>query len=245
LNTVNEALDLLEEGVKTVQNEYCHKQNVLTVGGSIDDYLTDRLKDFQVEHPEISLRQFTYSRIEIEDHLILQNLDFAICTHMLPNDFMQYEVLSSCPYVLLCHKENPLACRGSVFIEEAKDQSFICVNPALDRKYLEKMLNFAPHVTREIESSYVLTNILEVNAGIALVPLAHYLKIASRFPNHPFCVLRVKNEIPAAEIGVAYLKGRELSSGAKLFIDFLRRTEAEYLLDMERFLSGSAAGYDL
>jgi DNA-binding transcriptional LysR family regulator len=240
LNVVNEAFDFFEDGVKRVQNEYLCMQEVLMVASSIDDYLADRLQEFRIEHPEISIKQLTYSLSEIEDPLIHQNLDLAICTHALPGNRLQYEKLSACPYVLVCHRENPLARRNAVFMEEAREQPFICVNPALNSKNLEKMLGFSPRIDHEVGSGYVLFNILKTNAGVALVPLAHYLRIVQKFSDHSFRMLRVKDELPAAEIGIVCLAGRELPLNAKMFIGFLRRKETELLSDMECFLAKGA-----
>jgi DNA-binding transcriptional LysR family regulator len=242
LEVVNEAFAFLEAGVEKVQKEYLSMQGVLMVASSLDDYLADRLRDFWEEHPEIRIKQLTHSLPEFEDLLIHQNLDFAICTHAFTNARIQYERLSACPFVLICHRENPLARRNAVFLKETKNQPFVCINPALNRRDLEKMLGFVPYVNHEIGTAYILPGLFEKNAGVALVPLANYLNIIEKFPEHPFRVLQVKDEIPMAELGIVYLAGHALPLNAEIFINFLRRKEAEFLLDMESFLSKNISG---
>lgn len=226
LTNVNLAFDQLENGVESIQQLYYRDQNILSVACSIEDFLIDRLQNFSPTHPEIGIRQFSYSIPEIENQILKQNLDFAVCAHPPQSEHIRYEKISSCPYMLVCHEDNPLASRESIYLIEAKKQHFICENSRLTKKELERIcrdVGFVPRVSHEIENGYILVNLLEANAGVALVPLAFSVKIESHYPNHHLRSIPLKDEkIPYSEIGIAYLAEKKLTTSALCFMDYLR-----------------------
>lgn len=225
LTNVNRAFDSLEYGVESVRQLYSRDQNFLAIACSLEDFLIDMLKAFSPEHPEIGIRQYSYSINEIELQLLRQNLDLAICAHPIKNVKIRYESLSSCPYVLVCNSDNPLSDREAVYLKEVSGERFICDNSRLDRKQLEMICRehgFAPVISHEIDNSHILYDLLATNTCINLLPIAHYLKIENYYKNHHLRAIRLKDNLPKAEIGVAYLPERYLSTSAKLFIDFLR-----------------------
>lgn len=239
LANVNLAFDQLEQGVTAVRQMYSKDQNVLSVACSIEDFLIDRLKEFSPQHPEIGIRQYTGSEAEIETKLLQRNLDLAICAHPLRNTAIRYERLSHCPYVLICHRENPLAAGGGVRLSQAADQVFICENSRLDRWRLTALCaasGFQPRISHEIENGYILFNLLQENHGVALVPLAYYLKIESHFPGHQLKALKITDEqAPVSEIGVVYLPEQNESNSAAIFLAYLRAWAKQEEQDMARF----------
>ena len=239
LANVNLAFDQLEQGVTAVRQLYSKDQNVLSVACSIEDFLIDRLKEFSPQHPEIGIRQYTGSAAEIEAKLLQRTLDLAICAHPLQNAAIRYEQLSHCPYVLICHWENSLAADGIVRLSQAADQMFICENSRLDRRRLTTLCTaagFQPKVSHEVENGYILFNLLQENHGVALVPLAYYLKIESHFPGHQLRALRIADEqAPVSEIGVAYLPKQNGTNSAAVFLDYLRAWAGQEAETMARF----------
>ena len=236
LSNVSLAFEQLDKGVETIQQLYSRDQNILSVACSIEDFLIDRLKDFSPLHPEIGIRQFSYSLSEIETQLIRQNLDFAICAHPIQNDKIKYDQLSNCPLVLLCHEDNPLSQESAVYLSQAKDETFVCESARLNRKQLETLCHktgFTPRVSHEIENGYILANLLEANTGVALAPLAFSVKLDSHFPNHHIKVHRLKDkDFPRSEIGIAYLGEKKQSSSAICFMEHLHKwakNEYEFL----------------
>ena len=239
LSNVNLAFEQLEKGVETVQQLYSRDQNILTVACSIEDFLIDRLKDFSPMNPEIWIRQFSYSLSEIETQLLRKNLDFAICASQIHNQKIKYEQLSNCPWVLLCHQDNPLSAQTSVYLSQTRNETFVCESSRLTRKQLESLCqkagNFSPRVSHEIENGYILTNLLEANTGVAVVPMAFAIKIDTHFPGHHLKVLCLKDEnLSHSEIGIAYLAERTQSSSALRFMEYLRHWAAQEIAFIEQ-----------
>ena len=239
LANVELAFARLEQGTDAVRQLYSKDQNILSISCSVEDFLIDQLKAFSAIHPEIGIHQFSYSAAEVETQVLRHNLDFVICAHKIQNDHIQYDLLSNCPYVLVCHKNNPLAGRRGIQLVDAKEYTFICENTRLTRKQLEqicKKKGFTPHVSHEVENGYILINLLEANKGVCLIPLALYIKIDTYYHEHHLTFLDIIDEdFPLAELGVAYPKDHILSPSAKEFLGFLHEnsaTEAKILLDI-------------
>lgn len=230
LANVNQAFDNLNHGLEEIQRLYSRDQNILSIACSIEDYLTDRLREFSPQYPEIGIRQFSYSTPEIELQLLRQNLDLAICAHPPRSEKLHYELLSQCPYVLTCSIENPLAQKRRIFLRQAAEENFICENSRLSRKRVEDVCGncgFVPHISHEVESGYILHDLLEENVGVALIPLAHYLKINAHFPKHHLQIVFLKDDLPLAEIGVMYFQDRMLPAAAAQFLAFLHQCAAD------------------
>ena len=227
MSNVSLAFEQLNKSVETIHQLYSRDQNILSVACSIEDFLIDRLKDFSPLHPDIGIRQFSYSLSEIETQLVRQNLDFAICAHPIQNDKIKYDQLSNCPWVLLCHEDNPLAAEHSIFLSQAHNETFICESARLNRRQLEGLcqkVGFVPRVSHEIENGYILTNLLEANTGVALMPMAFALKIDTHFPNHHIKVLMLKDDkLPHSQIGIAYLAEKTQSVSAVSFMEHLHK----------------------
>lgn len=239
LANVNLAFDHLEQGAETVRQLYQKDQNILSIACSIEDFLVDRLKEFSPAHPEIGIRQFSCSISEIETQLLRQNLDFAICAHAIDNPAIRYDLLSNCPYVLICRRDNPLAKKTGIYLADAREQSFVCENARLNRRYLEKLCKragFVPRVSHEVENGYILFNLLDAGTGVSLIPLAHFVKINTHFPNHNLRFLPLLDvDFPLSEIGVAYLPEHTRTHSASEFLKFLHRSseqEADLMLKM-------------
>ena len=241
LANVNLAFDQLEQGTEAVRRLYSKDQNILSIACSIEDFLVDRLKEFSPMYPEIGIRQFSCSISEIETQLLRQNLDFAICAHAIDNPRIKYDLLSNCPYVLICHRNNPLAGKSGVYLSDAMEQSFVCENARLNRRHLEKLCKragFVPRVSHEVENGYILFNLLEAETGVSLIPLAHFVKIYTHFPIHHLKLLPLLDaDFPLAEIGVAYLPERTRTHSAAVFLSFLHRSSEQEAELMLKYLS--------
>ena len=225
LSKVNEALECLECGTDIVSRMYSREQNILSISCVIENFLSDYLKIFSSLHPEVGVRHFNCSIQEIENQLQRQNVDLAVCCHPLPNRSLVFEQLLSCNYVLVCSYENPLSKERIIDLADAKNNQFICEKLHLDRKELDSICQncgFVPRINHEIDSLFIMLDLLEKNAGVVLIPLAYYKKISSLRPGHSFRALALNNELPPAVLGVAYLSEQHLSASAALFLEFLR-----------------------
>ncbi len=113
----------------------------------------------------------------------------------------------------------------------------------LDRLRLTSLCaasGFQPRISHEIENGYILFNLLQENNGVALVPLAYYLKIESHFPGHQLRALKILDEQALiSEIGVAYLPEQNESNSTAAFLAYLRTWAKQEAQTMACFLPNS------
>lgn len=227
LSSVNRAFDELENGIEEINRLYARDQSILSIACSIEDYLTDRLNEFSPSHPEIGIRQFSLSLTEIEQQLVRENLDFAISAFPPRNPALRFEMLSQCPFVMVCHKDNPLARYSSLPLLNASGESFICETPRLNREQLVSICRkcgFTPTVNHEVESGYILYNLLSANTGVSLIPFAHYHKIRNLLPNSDIHAVFLEDDLPLAQIGITYYPKHIRTTAADCFLSFLHES---------------------
>ena len=237
LASVELAFNQLEKGAETARQLFSRDQNILSVACSIEDFLVDLLKEFSPLYPEIAIRQFSYSMSEIEEQLLRKNLDFAICAHPIGNNHIKYDLLSSCPFVLICHEDNPLAKEDSIWLQQAAQEKFLCESSRLNERELAEFCGragFTPQISHEVVNGYILINLLESGTDVALLPLAYLPKIHRQLPNHHLRFLRLRDEdLPQSELGMVYLDDHVQSTAAKCFLDFIHQSLSSDLQNLE------------
>lgn len=226
LSSVNLAFDHLNTGVESIHRLYEANQNVLSLACPIDDFLPDVLKQFSLLYPSIGIRQFSYAPDVLIERLMDRNLTLAVTSWEVKEDSLQFDLLGNKEYVVLIHRDHPLAGQDSVSIREMAGEKFICDTSRLNRRNLTKICKeqgFEPNVGYEVESSELIYRLLEGNAGIAFMPISQYAKIKSLHPDSPIRCLTIQDDIPPAIIGVVYHKNYVFTQAATLFVDFLRQ----------------------
>ncbi len=227
LAAVEQAFDSLDRGVNSAQQLYARDQNILSISCSIEDYLTDLIAEFSPQCPEIGVRQLPFSGDDLERQLLAGTLDLAICAHPPKHSRLTFDLLSQCPYVLVCHENHPLGTRAEINLQEASRERFLCENPRLGRAQLEEIClscGFMPTISHQVESGNTLLRLLEANAGVALMPLAYYLNINARQRGHHLHAISLRNNIPMAQIGVVHLGDRPGAPAAERFVAFLHES---------------------
>ena len=225
LSSVNLAFDQLNTGVDSIRRLYETDQNVLSLSSPIDALLADVLKQFSFLHPDIGIRQFSYSPEAIVDHLLDRSLTLALVSWNIQEDSLQFDLLGSQEYVVLLHGDHPLARQDSIWIRELSEEHFICDSSRLNRKELVRLCKaqgFEPSVGYEVESAELIYQLLEGNTGIAFMPISQYAKIKSIHPDTRIRCLTIRDDMPRAILALVYHKNYVFNQAAKTFVDFLR-----------------------
>lgn len=226
LSSVNLAFDHLNTGVESIQRMYESDQNVLALSSPVEALLSDVLKQFSFLHPSIGIRQFSYSRENLIDHLLDRSLTLALASWEVKEEALQFDLLGKQDFVVLLHSGHPLAKHDHVWIRELEQENFICDTSRLNQKDLTqlcKSYGFHPHVGYEVESAELIYQLLEGQVGIALMPVSQYAKITSLHPDTKIRCLPIKDDIPCAVLGIVYHKNYVFSQAAQTFVDFLHQ----------------------
>ncbi len=224
LASVEQALSQLDAGAASIRRLYDADQNVLALASTIDDFLQDVLKDFMQVYPHIGIRQVRCTPETMTARLLDRSLTLAITSREQQPAPLVFTLLGHKEYVVLLHRDNPLAARQGVWIRELAEQSFLCDASRMGLETLETLCRaqgFTPQVAHEVENSELIYRLLEANAGIAFMPVSQYAKLKTRSPDTPIRCLSILDPIPAASIGVVRNGQISMSPAAKCFVAFV------------------------
>lgn len=245
LSSVELIFSELNTGIQTVQRLYETSQNFLSLACTIDGFLPDVLKDFSFLHTDIGIKQLNFTQEEVTEHLLDHTLNMAITSREIQHEQIVFKLLGQKEYGLLMHHSHPLAEKDEILISELADEKFICDVSRLNLENLKVICEksgFSPNVGYELQNSELIYQLLEGNAGIAFMPLPHYARIKKIHMSTSIKYVKIKGDIPNANIGVAYHRRYALNNAAVSFIEFLstwlrmEETSIEELKDMPLLL---------
>ena len=225
LSSVELIFSELNTGIQTVQRIYETSQNFLSLACTIDGFLPDVLKEFSLLHPDIGIKQLNFTQEDVTEHLLDRTLTMAVTSREIQHEQIVFELLGQKEYVILMHHSHRLAKNDAILISELSDEKFICDASRLNLQNLKVICEkrgFRPNVGYEVQNSELIYQLLEGNAGIAFMPLPQYAKIKKHYMGSSIKYVKIKEEIPKANIGVAYHKKYVLNNAAAAFVEFLR-----------------------
>ena len=240
LSSVELAFDELENGKQTITRMYETNQHVLRLGCCVDDFLSDMLHHFAEKYPDVGLRQVSCSYHDVADRILDQSADIIITNGPPENENIRYLELGRQEYVLLMSKKHRLAGRTGVYLDELKDEKFICDSSRMNLTKLQALCRargFDPNVAYEVESSALIFRLLELNSGIAFMPIAQVLKIQRMFADNGncICMTNIKDDIPKANIGLAYHRNFAFTYAANCLLEHVKNFFREENRALEAF----------
>ena len=120
------ALQMLDQEAQMIRSMQGQKQTLriggtLTVGSTL---LTDIIKTFQDEYPNLGFKAKITNTREIEELLLQSSLDIALVEGVVKSPHLVFHPVIEDRLVLACTQSHPLAGRASVFLDELSDYSF-------------------------------------------------------------------------------------------------------------------------
>lgn len=227
LSSVEAAFEELENGKQTIMRMYEDNQHVLRLGCCVDDFLSDMLHYFAEKYPDVGIRQISCSYHTVAERILDRSADIIITNGPSDNDGIHYMELGRQEYVLLLSAKHPLAGKQAVYLEELREEKFICDSSRMNRTKLQALCQargFDPHVAYEVESSALIFRLLELNSGVAFMPIAQVLKIQRMFADNRdrICMIKIKDDIPKASIGLAYHRSFIFTYAANCLLEHIR-----------------------
>lgn len=235
LASVELALGELASGVQTVQRLYENSQNVLSLACTIDGFLPDMLREFSFLHPDVGIRQFAYDQARAAEHLLDRTLTLAVTARPPEHVQLAFELLGYMDYAILAHACSPLAREEGATLDRLAGEPLICDATRLDLQSLQELCRargFEPNVVYEVESTELIVQLLEGNAGVCIMPVSQYARLKGIHPDSAVRLVRILDGVPPARIGVIHHRGYPLPAAAEVFISFLRESlqrESEHI----------------
>ncbi len=185
---------------------------------------SDMLIDFAKQRPDIRLRIQVDIPCNVKSYFATNEYDFWITTTDAAEhaDFFDARELCADSIVLAVHETHPLSHRGSVSLQELKDESFIF--PFSKYKAHDKFLRlcqtggFEPKIVACADSSGRLERVSR-NEGVAFMECMENKSILHR----SVALLEISDLPPGSPCYICSRKGRKISPNAQAFLNFALR----------------------
>lgn len=225
LSSVNESFSDLDKGIQTIRRLHEANQNFLLLGSSINDFLPDVLKDFSVLHSDIGIRQIECSLEDLGQHILNGSIEIAITSQQIDENQFTFELIEEHEFVIMVGTDHPLKGRKVVSMEDLKKERFICDHSRMDAEMLNRICmdeGFEPVIAFDLENTKLIYNLLLANAGISFMPITQIAKVNREYPDSGIQVIRLKENLPKAQLGIIYRKDYVFSNAAMVLRNYLK-----------------------
>ena len=172
LGYVEEALSSLDNAQIVVDDWLDRKNDSVSVAMSSSHVWTTLIRNFRTEYRNYSIRQVNCTRLQYRDLLINQETDLVIAgTDDLPLGGLEYTIFRREKLYLCVYKDHPFASRDSIYLEEAKNESFINLSETESFRILcDKLFERAGiSPSASIECDYIMRGkLIEAGFGVAV-----------------------------------------------------------------------------
>lgn len=180
---------------------------------------------FKKEYPEIQMHLYEFGSKKIESAILEGLLDIGICTPPDDNKVYEHLCLVKDPLHVIMHTAHSLNQHERIDYRWLQSEKFILYDRdfRLHDMIIEKcqQSGFTPNIVFETSQLELMTQMVEANFGIALLPskICETLD-AGRIISRPFV-----NSSLDLQLGILWKRGRYLSHAAREFLLF---TQNEY-----------------
>ncbi len=216
--TIADNVALFEDSVALRKSA---REHVIRIGSQYR--LTNLIRRFKAEHGEYTVDDLKPD--DVEQTLLDGGCDLGFVRD-LDNADGPFEVRHFCTdtYVAAVSAGHALAGRDCVCVEDLREENFILHYPHNGKGSKEITLcrerGFLPHVYATVSTGSEAARLVEAGLGITFLLRDAYLA------NNASDVVLLPLDPPVlCEIDICWPKGRPLSAGAQLFLDFVREEE--------------------
>ncbi len=226
---VNAAINLIEAGERKLSEsrELMAGEMKVGVGDTISRYyLLPHLEKFHSGSPNIKLKIFNRTTLELCRMLKSGEIDIAVCNLPVKDSALEIQKCIDIHDIFVCGEKYAHLCLKPKTYEEILELPLIFLErKSNSRQFVEKhLLSKGIRIQPEIElgSHELLLEFARYNFGIACVIeefSQDYLK------NKLLHRIRLAEELPARAIGFCFLKSVSLSVAAQKLVDITQREE--------------------
>jgi len=180
-------------------------------------FLPRILAYFEKNYPGIKIELFEGNYDQLEGWLLSRMIDVGFLSDPVPAK-VEFEELLNDPLVCIVSEDHRLAEFSTVEVKQLADERWIMPKSSIDRN-VTKLLSrekIPMKVVYEMEVDQAIISMVAENLGISIMPEM----LLSVLPPKIKKLFFEKNY--SRTIGIAYLKGIKLSSGAEKFIEITK-----------------------
>ena len=230
LQHVNRAFLELEDGVKIIRQQNDPETGTLVIAFSSNGLATVSLKEFILAHPRIHAMQYIESPDQMQEQVQLRNIDLCITRTHFEDPAIQWNPLLRDEMLLFVHKDNPLAGRKYVNMQELSNQRFLLNGYGMETTDwfydICRQAGFTPDILYAGSDTDILDLFLQENLGIYPTPALMYCyKDLTEENENGFMdaisVLRIRGVDATRLLGMATLKNRSYTPTVDTFISYV------------------------
>lgn len=225
-NHVANAFECIDDGQRVI-DEYLRQNNEsVVIAAPVSELLNALILKFldSHEHEDIRIAQYFYQPDELKQKLLDGALDFGLTPIPLDHSDLEQMKLMDEEVFLVVSKKHWLANRNTIALAELKNERFLVNEASFDLKIVTDnclLAGFEPRVTLCSNETSVITEALEQNRGISLVPAnVVYTKMLRDGKNSAVSALRITDVDVSRFISVAKRRDRMLSENARILYRF-------------------------
>lgn len=222
---VNEALLLLDNAQSAVDDYKANAQLAVSVAMTNSTIWADLIQGYRTMFPDYNIRQIGCERTAFRDMLMNQEIDFVIAgIEDLNLTGLEYHILRDETLYLCVSHGHPLSQRESIYMAEAKDESFISLPPSngfrLFCDNLFRKLGIECNVA--IECDYTLRGKL-VEAGFGVAVTTH-TSFSQNMLGTNIAYIPIADDCAQRPIAIIWNPNHYLSRAAVDFREYVFRT---------------------
>ena len=227
LRYVEEGLSSLDNGLTVVDDYLNRGNNSVSIAMSSSHVWTTLIRNFRTEYRDYSIRQVNCTRLQYRDLLISQETDLVIAgIDDLPLGGLEYTIFRREQLYLCVYKDHPFASRDSIYLEEAKNESFINLSESESfRIFCDKLFEKAgisPNAS--IECDYIMRGKL-IEAGFGVAVTTGRSIDMNMLGNNVFIPL--SDDFAERPIAIIWNPKHYLGKAARDFRDYTLKTETK------------------
>ncbi len=211
LKHVNRIFIELENAEREIQSQEQHLSNTIKISISNPRFLSRLITEYIGLYPHTNVHQGIKMRNDIMSSLKQGEIELGIARHSIEDEEIESHLLIDEDIVLVLPVNHRYTNEQELSLSEVAQEPFISL--ADNQEYSEfvrgmcERAGFVPNSIFEVDS-YLLTEIIGVNQGIAVLPISvcrqfklHYIRIADASPTYSVSLFWVKNKVlsPSAQ----------------------------------------------
>ena len=226
LERVNRALRELDDAVSEAGSS---DSGSVSFAAGISGLCADFLSEYLLNYPEVQVRQYLLPKEQMISALEGSMIDFAISYDNLISENISWEPVVEDEVLLLVSRNHPLARRGTVSMQELRNENFIYTTDGYGimesgEEFCRKA-GFVPRVLFEGNEPAMTMKLVAGNLGVMFMSsMIYQWHIHMEVPDPPYSyitALHLKDPVCARTLGVAQLRDHYISATAESFRDGL------------------------
>ena len=179
------------------------------------NFLPQILKEFERQHPNVLLRIYDHSAIEITGHVEAGEVEFGITIVSAARFDLEIAPLAKEDFVLVCAEDHPIAARKTVVWADLEGLPLVRVGPQTGNRLVidEALGSRRENMLWRYEVQHIATAISLVQGGLGLAILPEFSVTAARVPG--VARLPLRNPSVSRNVGLLTKKGLPLSPAAE------------------------------